>query len=154
MKKFFRIRMSRPFDIWRKSKTDGNGNLLSIVFEYDLPTSDSIFAETTHYFVTTTLGDCLKNEGLTGFTLKSVITMVSDSLKHAPPPDPVYKLEVHGTSTQDDFWHQDKVNLIISERALSIIQSCGASEVKVFDYDPNYSLEIPAWLLDGGSNDE
>ncbi len=143
----------RPFDIWRSSINDGKGNLTKIVFEYDLPTKDSIFNQSNYFFVTNPLADDLKSQGLSGFDLRPVITSYSEKFPEIKNLPPVWQLLLNGEHGKDDFGLISPIALIISERVVSLLKKHGSYDVQFFDYDPNYKRPIPAWMLEESGDD-
>ena len=140
MQKYYRLRLSRPFDIWKYSKNDGNGNLTKIVFAYDFDSADCLVGQLGNIFATKRLFEALDAGVYSGYKLIPVITRYSDAYEGSRELEPVMRLEITGTAGVDDFGLQNPVTLVVSDKVRTLLLKHGIEHTEIHDYNPGYKV--------------
>jgi len=137
---FHRIEPTRPGNVWQRSSfKPGTRDIERMVFSWDFWSGEPLFHDVPYLFVRRSVGEALANSGLTGFSLREVETGKSaewDASAGHPEPEPVMQLEVHGQHGADDFGMQNKVDLVLSDRALDLLKAHGLRRSDLFPYEP------------------
>jgi hypothetical protein len=122
-----------------------------LVFAYDFPSEDCIFRDVPHYFVTAAVGEAIEAHGIGSVIRRQVETRISEAYAQSyGTPDTISQVEqliVTGVAGKDDFGLQQQLLLIVSERALTLLQQYGLTHAQIVPYDPEYRIPTPEELM-------
>jgi hypothetical protein len=112
--------------------SESNPDILVLIFEGW--TGDHLLADVRDYFVSEDLAKSISNSSLTGFALKPAESRKSSDYRHSGSPKNIPRIKqlvVTGIPQQDDFGLIGDADLVISAKALAVIQKHPAQYLSV-----------------------
>lgn len=110
---------------------EGRITVRRLHYVFDIWPDDELIATVPCYLVTPKLADLLESAKMSGYGRQRATLTASDFVQEVYPlrTPPVYQwLTINGVPGHDDFGLSEQVNLVISERARSVLETSGACE--------------------------
>ena len=110
--------------------SSGRRKVIKLHYQFDGWLGDALLETTPCYIVSEPLASDIVGQGLTGYEFDDVVISTSDEFSELYPDVvlPAFRwLKIVGIPCEDDFGLTPNLSLVVSERALHVLQSHGIS---------------------------
>jgi hypothetical protein len=119
------------------SRPNGKMIVERLHYEFQGWLGDPLLESVPCYIITTELASKMTASGLTGFSVDKVEVSESDDFGLIQPDTVLPKfvwLKINGIAEEDDIALSDNLELVVSERALDMLQKSGMTHAEIVSY--------------------
>ena len=139
--RFYIVRPEVPGGLGDNTEMDHGGDRVAVShlhYEFDGWYGDELITSHPAFAATTTLADAFARAGLTGFRTRAMEATRSDTFDELYPGrelPPFTELVIDGTAGVDDLAIDGDDELVLSQRALDIVNATGPLDTEVVPLD-------------------